>query len=811
MLGGWLEDSGWTRALVQANVASPGTADSFVKASHITKTRHAHQVTSASLYVLLQNAYVASTESAEPVPFEEWCVQRASHSAQFDYWLKTLSLEILLLLFVRSIREGYFQLYIESLTKLMPWMFALDHTHYARWLTVHIRDMMALPSKQAAVFKEFCEGKFVVQTTNSKFSAMAIDQCHEQRNADVKGSGGAIGLMDDPAALRRWMVAGPEVSRIVAEYEKCSIQTSTAEIRSKHHEQHHGVQAAFQKDIKSLTSVLEELGNPFLDDSQDLLVLDTKDIMEQSVKETVKKVETIGKEQFSKYVKERLTDCTVPVTETISKNNLPLFSRSSIKLPSRKNLQVQSLKNDCHLFSRLYISCQIRDGDLDQFFAHENQSAPPSLSVGGKLRNGKKADLLSCLQLERLQTTSAPAVDAKFLDGAAVVQMLNPGTAKTFQNYADLIFMPYVKSQLQSTDRVDIVWDVYIPNSLKNATREKRGKGVRRRVLSTTVIPRDWKGFLRVDENKTELFSLLSHEVTRQPTTVGKVIYATDGRDVLSSHAEADGTNMMPCTQEEADTRLLLHVADAVNRGSRKVCVRTVDTDVIVLAIASFEKINPDELWVAFGSGASFKYIPIHQLVNTIQPQMCGTLPFFHALSGCDTVWSFSGRGKKTAWDTWLRFPEVTNAFEAIMMMPSEINDAVLSVLERFVVLLYERTSGLTRVNDARKHLFAQKSRGIENIPPTQAALVEHIKRACYQANIWNQALILTPQLPCPSKWGWKQGSEGWEPLWTTLPEASVSCAELIRCGCTKGCTGRCKCVKAALKCTALCSCSGNC
>ena len=64
--------------------------------------------------------------------------------------------------------------------------------------------------------------------------------------------------------------------------------------------------------------------------------------------------------------------------------------------------------------------CQIRDGDLDQFFAHENQSTPPSLSVGGKLRNGK-VDLLSCLQLERLQTTSAPAVDAKFLDGAFVV------------------------------------------------------------------------------------------------------------------------------------------------------------------------------------------------------------------------------------------------------------------------------------------------------------------------------------------------------------------------------------------------------
>ena len=49
--------------------------------------------------------------------------------------------------------------------------------------------------------------------------------------------------------------------------------------------------------------------------------------------------------------------------------------------------------------------------------------------------------------------------------------MLKPCTTKTFQNYADLIFIPYVKSQLQTADRVDIVWDIYIPDSLKTETR----------------------------------------------------------------------------------------------------------------------------------------------------------------------------------------------------------------------------------------------------------------------------------------------------------------------------------------------------
>ncbi|KAG0729102.1 hypothetical protein GWK47_003575 [Chionoecetes opilio] len=61
------------------------------------------------------------------------------------------------------------------------------------------------------------------------------------------------------------------------------------------------------------------------------------------------------------------------------------------------------------------------------------------------------------------------------------------------------------------------------------------------------------------------------------------------------------------------------------------------------------------------------------------------------------------------------------------------------SLLERFVVLMYDRTSDTMEVNDARKQLFAHKSRALENIPPTQAALQQHIKRASLQGNCWNQ------------------------------------------------------------------------
>ena len=51
---------------------------------------------------------------------------------------------ICVLQLIRAIREGNFSLYKKSLVPLLPWMFSLDHINYARWLSVHIRDMSLL-------------------------------------------------------------------------------------------------------------------------------------------------------------------------------------------------------------------------------------------------------------------------------------------------------------------------------------------------------------------------------------------------------------------------------------------------------------------------------------------------------------------------------------------------------------------------------------------------------------------------------------------------------------------------------------------
>ena len=92
--------------------------------------------------------------------------------------------------------------HVQSLAQIVAWKFALDHTHYSRWLSVHIRDMTSLSVNHPNIHAKSRAGKFVMHKTRNKFSAMAIDQCHEQNNGAVKGSRGAVGLIANPAALR---------------------------------------------------------------------------------------------------------------------------------------------------------------------------------------------------------------------------------------------------------------------------------------------------------------------------------------------------------------------------------------------------------------------------------------------------------------------------------------------------------------------------------------------------------------------------------------------------------------------------------
>ena len=74
--------------------------------------------------------------------------------------------------------------------------------------------------------------------------------------------------------------------------------------------------------------------------------------------------------------------------------------------------------------------------------------------------------------------------------------------------------------------------------------------------------------------------------------------------------------------------------------------IRTVDMDVMVIVISMFQQLGISELWIAFGTGKNFHYVPILDIVKELGPTRSGSLIAFHVFTGCDQTSLFAGRGK---------------------------------------------------------------------------------------------------------------------------------------------------------------------
>jgi hypothetical protein len=98
-----------------------------------------------------------------------------------------------------------------------------------------------------------------------------------------------------------------------------------------------------------------------------------------------------------------------------------------------------------------------------------------------------------------------------------------------------------------------------------------------------------------------------------------------------------------------------------------------------------------------------------------------------------------------------------------------------------------------------------------ELLPPNQDSLNNHIRRANYQCYIWRHAVQPILRLPNFCDHGWKLDEEGNVTInWTSLAPAPDSILEFVNCKCKKGCeNNRCSCVKAVMKCSDLCKCTG--
>ena len=97
--------------------------------------------------------------------------------------------------------------------------------------------------------------------------------------------------------------------------------------------------------------------------------------------------------------------------------------------------------------------------------------------------------------------------------------------------------------------------------------RLKRGKGTRRKVVAHVTLHFNSQSFLRVDGNKGELFSFLADQI-RMVTIPGVEVITYLNKYIFCPPA-FDNVGLAPCNHEEADTRLIPHIAHAAKQGCK--------------------------------------------------------------------------------------------------------------------------------------------------------------------------------------------------------------------------------------------------
>lgn len=513
------------------------------------------------------------------------------------------------------------------------------------------------------------------------------------------------------------------------------------------------------------------------------------------------------------------------IHQTIKQSQLCIFKVKAEKKVNKEKMKLAAANTDSNLFCKLFIACGARKGDVTEFFKHENNRYPPSLSEFGSLRKPND-DLVMCLlkpkkidQPYRSQSDSPETASALIMNALSHIQMVFPATPMTVKDYSEQIFDKLIDKKREKYDRVDVLFDVNEVNSFEEMTKEICDDGIKyvNWIDNETKLHNGavwFAKFLSKAKVKTQFLKILASNYVKNTPSYNGNVYGFEDNFIVSSCNEIFDTNYrLPI--ENVNARMVLHVEEAVRKGHHRILMSTSDVDIVSVAIYAFKYLTPDleKLWIELVDIKDSRIISIHELYD-LHNDKADVLPLFNAFTGCRTTSAFFGVGKTTAWNAWIKYPSVTNAMLDLLNGTPNLSNKAMDVLEEFTVKMYDSKSKTTKLHECRRDLFTRKTkpRTIDRIPPTRDALEQHLKRSVLQSLIWTQCIRQNIGELDPTDWGWlkQQNSNRYEPIWISIPTVADR-KELILCKCPKQCSGRCTCRKNQLPCTMLCACDGNC
>ena len=557
-------------------------------------------------------------------------VESRSDVVNFSFWWQYMDMVAILLQYTRAQRDGIWELHLYSFSLMLPYFKRYDHLNYARWGPVYLVEMHQLPEP---VLSEFKRGNFVVKISAHKFNQVDPDQAMEWINGTGKKGGGIVGITKTTSALCRWTLSFNLRSHIAElTHEMYSLYRGNTDL---HNEATKSRQKRDNDDESSLMStfqgfsVFSSVSHPAT-----LQNLVTKDLATEVIQESLLRAKRLGQQEVKKFVQDRLIvaeQCDKPyvsIYEPVRKNNAPTFATLYQVVKHTKDRDQKTvMKADRNVLRRLITSYEAgRSVDLSSVLKHELLPVPVSLAeMNGTLRTGNKSELanvmtedINCPETIQLHATSSFLI----IDGQALVVALGkPDAAVTFGDLADT----YVKSVLKAGSeyhRIDVVFDRYRDETIKGTTRTRRSKTarpIRRLVEGRDVpLPKNWSNFLSLADNKADLAHFVSEELCSQAPVDKEIVVAGGFRDELQVKSSTCTIDLGPLksTHEEADTRLVLH---AVHSQFHTVVVSSRDTDVLLLLVSHFQRMQCQHLWMKSGTSKKRRYIPIDEVSTNYQ------------------------------------------------------------------------------------------------------------------------------------------------------------------------------------------------
>ncbi|KAL5270870.1 hypothetical protein ACHWQZ_G001513 [Mnemiopsis leidyi] len=448
--GNLIEGTGLLQSMNDCEMSfeAPGTA--AVNANFITRAFYLVQVIAASLGSLLNEEF----QSSGSADFETWKEIRCKESDSFFFWNLILNFELLIILFVRAVRNRDFDLYVDVLAACVPYFFATDKVNYARWTPIHIAEIRHAKKNNSDLYKAL-EKTFSISKLQKKGSAIGLDQLHEQNNEKIKRlSGGLSFLGSDQEVVRlKWAIYTPVLANA----------TNIVEERNEsdqHHEKYSSYQLKFIKRTESLKAKLRDVKSPFSSDLKVLSYVNNGELLpnnEAIMKDIRALVSSVGLPQYQAYHKDRLLTNDLAVSDTISKNALVLPSRAdAVRSKETRAMDTEERK----IVAGLKHAAPHRPDAVLKALQYDYNDEPTVFVRNEEVYKIKKSSILGRLR-EAGAADGRRDFDVSLVDLSCVVRKLVPRAKNTtILEFSKIIYEQLLKlAEQHSTNIVCAVTD----------------------------------------------------------------------------------------------------------------------------------------------------------------------------------------------------------------------------------------------------------------------------------------------------------------------------------------------------------------